>query len=95
MLNGMSFTKIFKLFAGKLCTIIREYSVRYAKMHYSAPQKFYCIFFGYPAYWLGFDPLCESIDRYNRTSITTLGSWKSTQDVDAPCGEWPRQRDRV
>ena len=65
MLNGMSFIKILKFFAGKLCTIIREYSVRYAKMQYNALQKFGCIFFGYPAYWLGFNPLCESIDRYN------------------------------
>jgi len=95
MLNGTSFTKILKFFAGKLCTIIREYSVQYAKTHYNAPQKFECIFFGYPAYWLGFDPLCESIDRYNRTSITTLGSWKRTQDVNALGGEWPRQRDHV
>jgi hypothetical protein len=95
MLNGMSFTKILKLFAGKLYTIIREYSVRYAKTHYNAPQKIDCIFFGYPAYWLGFNPLCESIDRYNQKSVTTLGSWERTQDVDAPCGEWLRQRDHV
>ena len=39
MLNGMSFTKILKLFAGKLGTIIRDKSVRYTKMHYYAPQN--------------------------------------------------------
>jgi len=95
MLNGMSFTKILKLFAGKLSTIIRDKSVRYTKAHYFAPQKLDFIFFGYPAYWLGFNPFCKSIDRYNKKFVTTLGSWKRTQDVDAPCGKWPRQRDRV
>ena len=95
MLNCMSFTKVIKFCDGKLCTIIREYSVWYSKMQYNALQKFDCIFFGYPTYWLCFNPLCESIDRYNQKFVTTLGSWKSTQDVDAPCGEWPRQRDRV
>ena len=95
MLNGMSFTKILKFFAGKLCTIIRKYSVRHAKSQYNAPQKLDCIFFGYPTYWLCFNPLCESIDRYNQKSIATPGSWKRNQDVNAPCGEWLRQRDRV
>ena len=95
MLNGMSFTKILKFFASKLCTIIQEYSVRYAKTQYSAPQKFYYIFFGYTAYWLGFNPLCESIDRYNQKSVTTPSSWKRTPDIDAPCGKWPRHRDRI
>ena len=84
MLDGMSFTKILKFFAGKLCTIIRKYSVRHAKSQYNAPQKFDCVLFGYPAYWLGFNPFCESIDRYNQKSIATLGPWKRTQDVDAP-----------
>jgi hypothetical protein len=76
MLNVKSFTKILKLFAGKLCTIIREYSMWYAKTHYNAPQKFDCIFFGYSAYRLGFNPLCESINHNNQKSITTSGSWK-------------------
>jgi hypothetical protein len=39
MLNAMSFTKILKIFAGKLCTIIRDDSVWYAKTHYYAPQN--------------------------------------------------------
>ena len=95
MLDGMSFTKILKFFAGKLCTIIRKYSVRHAKSQYNAPQKFDCILFGYPAYWLGFNPFCESIDRYNQKSVTTSGSWKRTQDVDTPCGKWPRQGDCI
>jgi hypothetical protein len=95
MLNGMSSTKILKFFAGKLCTIIRENSVQYAKMQYNDPQKFDCIIFGYPAYRLGFNPFCESINRYNQKSIATLSPWKRTQDVDAPCGKWPRQRDPI
>ena len=95
MLIGMSFTKILNFFVGKLCTIIREYSVWYGKMQYNALQKFDCIFFGYPVYWLGFNPLCESIGLDNKKSITTPGSWKRTQDVDAPCGKWSGQRDRV
>ena len=95
MLDGLSFTKILKFFAGKLWTIIQKYSVRYAKMKYNALQKFDCIFFGYPAYWLGFNPLCESIDRYNKKSIATQGSWKWTEDVDVPSGKRPRQRDRI
>jgi hypothetical protein len=90
----MSFTKKY-FFASKSCTIIREYLVRYAKTHYNAPQKFDYVFFGYPAYWLGFNPLCESINRYNQKSVTTLGSWERTQDVDALCGKLPRQRDCV
>ena len=76
MHNGMSYTKILKFFADKLCTIIWEYLVRYAKTQYNAPQKFDYILFGYLAYWLGFNPLCESIDRNNQKSITTLGFWK-------------------
>ena len=95
MLNGMSFTKILKFFAGKLCTIIRKYSVRYAKTQYNAPQKFDCILFGYQAYWLGFNPFCESLRHYNQKSVTTPGCWERTQDVDAPCGEWPRQKYHV
>ena len=92
MLDGMSFTKILIFFAGKLCTIIQKYSVRYAKTQYNAPQKNYCIYFGYPAYWLGFNPLYESIDRYNQKSIATLGPWKRTQDVDAPCRQTARTK---
>jgi hypothetical protein len=83
MLNAMSFTKILKIFAGKLCTIIRDDSVWYAKTHYYAPQNLT----GYPADWLSFNPSCESIDRYNKKIVTTLGSQKRTQDVNAPSGE--------
>jgi hypothetical protein len=90
MLNDMSFIKILKFSASKLCTIIREYSVRYAKTQYNAPQKSNCIFFGYLAYWLGSNPLCESVDRNNHKSIATPSSCKRTQDVDTPCGKWPR-----
>ena len=92
MLNGMSFTKILNFFAGKLCTIILENLVRYAKMQYNAPQKFDCIFFGYPAHLLGFNKFCESINRYNQKSIATLGPWKRTQDVDAPCRQTARTK---
>jgi len=78
MLNDMSLTIILKLFAGKLGTIIQDKLVRYAKMYYYAPQKLDCIFLSFLAYWLGFNPFCESIDRYNKKSVATPGSWKKT-----------------
>jgi hypothetical protein len=65
MLNGMSFIKILKFFAGKLCTIIQEYLVRYAKTQYNALQKFDCIL-------LVIRPIGSASTHFVKVSIATI-----------------------
>lgn len=82
MFDLVTITESFKLFACKLCTIIRNYPVRYAKTHKYAAQKFNYIFFSSFPDRLCLNLFCKYIDCYDQEFITSSGPWERTKYIN-------------